>query len=119
MVQTRNSTKSSDVASHKVRASRSRPMPASDKSANGTSRSHHRSRMESTVRVAGTGHPLTGSDAENTQSAPPEQGQRPRVLQEPNKRRKWTRNENTEVMYCYYKATIENRKGYVNKIKGM
>ena len=111
MVQTRQRQKRSHDASQKVRASRSGPMPGSDKSASGTSSPCHRSRTGTASRVAGTGQHLTRPDSENMLE-PPDQVERPRDQPEQRKRKQWSRNLNKEVMYCYYKARRDKPRGY-------
>ena len=70
MVQTRQSQRGSHNASQKVCASRSGPMPGSDKSASGTSSPCHHSRTVTASRVAGTGQHLTRPDSENMPESP-------------------------------------------------
>ena len=111
MVQTRQSKRRSHDASQKVRASRSGPMPGSDKSASGTSSPCHHSRTVTASRVAGTGQHLTRPDSENMPE-PPDQVERPRDQPEQRKRKQWSRNLNKEVMYCYYKARRDQPRGY-------
>ncbi len=62
---------------------------------------HRHCRMESTERVTGTGHPLTGSDVE-IPSTPPDHGTRRLVRNDKN--RTWTLNNHKKVMCEFYKA---------------
>ena len=111
MVQTRLSQRRSDDGSQKVHASRSGPMPGSDKSASGTSSPCHHSRTVTASRVAGTGQHLTRPDSENMPEHP-DQVERPRDQPEQRKQKQWSRNLNKEVMYCYYKARRDQPRGY-------
>ena len=111
MVQTRLSQRRSDDGSQKVHASRSGPMPGSDKSASGTSSPCHHSRTVTASRVAGTGQHLTRPDSENMPEHP-DQVERPHDQPEQRKQKQWSRNLNKEVMYCYYKARRDQPRGY-------
>ena len=111
MVQTRQSQRRSCDASSKVHTSWSGPMPGSDKSATGTSGTCHHSRTGTAIRVAGTKDHLTSPDSENT-SEPPEQVNRPHDQPELKKLRKWSHNQNKEVMYCYYMAIKDKPRRY-------
>ena len=70
MVQTRQSQRRLHDAFQKACASRSGPMPGSDKSASGTSSPCHHSRTVTASRVAGTGQHLTKPDSENMPEFP-------------------------------------------------
>ena len=70
MVHTRNDQEIS------MCTSQSRPVPRSDRSANGTSGNSYNSGLVTATRVAGTGHHLTVQDVDNT-STPPDQVERP------------------------------------------
>ena len=115
MVQTRQSQKRLHNASSKVHASWSGPMPGSDKSASGTSGTCYLSRTGTAIRVAGTEEHQTRSDSGNT-SEPAEQVNRPHYQPELKKRRQWSRNQNKEVMYCYYMAIKDKPRGYQKRM---
>ena len=94
-----------------MHASQSGPMLGSVKSASGTSRIHHSSRMVTVSRVAGTGHHLSGSDEGNAPNSPV-QVEGPHGQPQLNKQRQCTHNQNKEIIYCYYMATMEKQRGY-------
>ena len=115
MVQTRQSQRRSHDASHKVHANWSGPMPGSDKSASGTSRTCHHSRTGTATRVAGTDNHLTRPDSVNNSEAS-EQVLRPCDQPELKKQRQWSCNQNKEVMYSYYMVIKDKPRGYRKRI---
>ncbi len=74
--------------------------------------SYHHFKMEFSESIAGTGDPLTGSDVEIPLAPLRDLGSRSHVQ---NGFRRWTHNDNMELMYCYYKARPMER-GFLKRM---